>query len=179
MAGGESSFSGSGSGGAPLPHSEDLSQPMQFKLDNIPCLTDSAGYRAWCSNVTLYLKSRTLWNVINGTEAAPTDPAELQKWEIRNITAQLFLTSMVHMSISHIVSKAPTAKDAWQALQDRFDHHNSTTLYTSAKSFFTSMSMTDSTLILDHINGYENYLRQLVQRCKDSSSDDPYQHLAN
>jgi len=33
--------------------------------------------------------------------------------------------------------------------------------------------------MLDHLNGYENYLRQLVQRCKDTSSDDPYQHLAN
>jgi len=79
MAGGESSSSGSGSGIAPLPSSEDLSQPMQFKLDNIPRLTDGAGYRTWYSIVTLYLKSRTLWNVVNGTETAPTDPAELQK----------------------------------------------------------------------------------------------------
>jgi len=86
---------------------------------------------------------------------------------------------MVDMSISHIVSEAPTAKDAWQALQDRFDRRNSTTLYTSVKSFFTSMSMTDSTTMLDHINRYENYLRQLVQRCKDTSSDDLYQHLVN
>jgi len=41
------------------------------------------------------------------------------------------------------------------------------------------MSMADSTTMLDHINGYENYLRQLVQWCKHTSSDDPYQHLAN
>jgi len=33
--------------------------------------------------------------------------------------------------------------------------------------------------MLDHINRYENYLRQVVQRCKDTSLDDPYQHLAN
>jgi len=83
------------------------------------------------------------------------------------------------MSISHIVSEAPTVKNAWQALQDRFDHRNPTTLYTSIKSFFTSMFMADSTTMLDHINGYENYLRQLVLYCKDTSSDDPYQHLAN
>jgi len=179
MAGGESSSSGSGSGSAPLLPSEDLTQPMQFKLDNISRLTDGAGYRAWYSIATLYLQSRSLWNVVNGTETAPSDPTELQKWEIRNITAELFLTSMVDMSISHIISEALTAKDAWQALQDRFDRHNPTTLYTSVKWFFTSMSMADSTTMLDHINGYENYLRQLVQRCKDTSSDDPYQHLAN
>jgi len=83
------------------------------------------------------------------------------------------------MSISHIVSKAPTAKDAWQALQDRFNHRNPTTLYIFVKSFFTSMSMADSIPMLDHINGYENYLRQLVQHCKDTLSDDPYQYLAN
>jgi len=72
MAGGESSSSGSGSGGAPLSPSEDLTQPMQFKLDNIPRLTDSAGYRAWCSIATLYLRSHSLWNVVNGTETAPS-----------------------------------------------------------------------------------------------------------
>jgi len=86
---------------------------------------------------------------------------------------------MVDMSISHVISEAPSARDAWQALQDRFDHRNPTTLYTSVKSFFISMSMADSTTMLDHINGYENYLRQLVQRCKDTLSDDLYQYLAN
>jgi len=179
MAGGESSSSRSGSGAAPLAPSKDLTQPMQFKLDNIPRLTDGAEYRAWCLIATLYLRSRSLCNVVNGTETAPSDPTELKKWEIRNITAQPFLTSMVDMSISHIISEAPTAKNAWQALQDRFDRRNPTTLYTSVKSFFTSMSMADSTTMLDHSNGYENYLRQLVQRCKDTSSDEPCQHLAN
>jgi len=86
---------------------------------------------------------------------------------------------MVDMSISYIISEAPTAKDAWQALQDRFERRNPTTLYTSVKWFFTSMSMDNNTTMLDHINGYENYLRQLLQHCKDTSSDDPYQHLAN
>jgi len=87
MAGGESSSSRSGSGSAPLPLSADLTQPMQFKLDNIPHLTDSTGYRAWYSIVTLYLRSCSLWNVVNGTETAPSDLTELQKWEIQNITA--------------------------------------------------------------------------------------------
>jgi len=121
----------------------------------------------------LYLRFHSLWNIVNSTEAAFFDLTELQKWEIQNIRAQLFLTSMVDMSILHIVSKALTAKDAWQALQDRFDRCNPTTLYTSVRSFFTSMSMADSTTILDYINGYENYLRQLVQHCKDISSNDP------
>jgi len=79
MAGGESCSSGSGSGSAPLPPSEDLTQPMQFNLDNIPYLTDGIGYRAWCSIVTLYLRSRFLWNVVNDTETASSDPTELQK----------------------------------------------------------------------------------------------------
>jgi len=60
MAGSESYSSGSGSGGAPLPPSEDLTQPMQFKVDNIPRLTDGAGYRVCCLIATLYLKSRSL-----------------------------------------------------------------------------------------------------------------------
>jgi len=66
--------------------------------------------------VTLYLQSYSLWNVVNGPGTAPSDPTELQKWEIQNITAQLFLTSIVDISISNIVSEAPTAKDVSQAL---------------------------------------------------------------
>ena len=106
MAGGESSSSGSGFGSASLPSSEDLTQPIQFKLDNIPHLTDGIGYRVWCSIATLYLRSHSLWNVVNSIETTPSDPTKLQKWEIRNITVQLFLTSMVDMFISYIVSEA-------------------------------------------------------------------------
>jgi hypothetical protein len=152
---------------------------MQFKLDNVPRLTDGTGYRSWCSIATLYLRSRLLWRIVDGTETKPTDTALLEKWELQNISAQLLLTSMVDTSISHIVSEALTARDAWQALQDRFDRRNSTTLYTSVKSFFISMAMADGDSMLDHINGYETYLRQLIQRCKDTSTDDAYQHLAN
>jgi len=172
MSGAVSASSGSGSGGAPLPASEDLSQLMQFKLDNIPYLTDSARYRSWCSIAMLCLHSHSLWKIVNGSEPKPTNPVDLEKWEIHNITAQLFLTSMVDMSISHVVSDAPSAWDACQALQDRFDRRNPTTLYISVKSFFTSTSMAYNTTMLDHINGYENYLRQLVQGYKDISSDD-------
>jgi len=64
MSGGESSSSSSGSGGASLLSSEDLSQPMQFKLDNIPRLTDGAGYRSWCSIAMLYLHSCSLWKML-------------------------------------------------------------------------------------------------------------------
>jgi len=82
----------------------------------------------------LYLRSRSLWKIVNGSEPKPTNPADLEKWEICNITAQLFLTSIVDMSISYVISEAPSAQDAWQALQDRFDYRNPTTLYTSVKS---------------------------------------------
>ena len=81
--------------------------------------------------------------------------------------------------ISYILLEAPSARDAWQALQDRLDRHNPTTLYTSIKSFFSSMSMADNITMLDHMNKYENYLRLWIQQCQDPASDDPYQYLAN
>ena len=70
---------------------------------------------------------------------------------------------MVDISISHIVSEAPSARDAWQVLQDRFDHRNPTILYTSVKLFFSSISMADNTTMLDHINRSEDYLWLLIQ----------------
>jgi len=63
----ESSSSGSGCGGALPRPSEDRSQPMQFKLDNIPRLTDCVGYRSWCSIAMLYLRSRSLWKIVDST----------------------------------------------------------------------------------------------------------------
>jgi len=70
---------------------------------------------------------------------------------------------MVDTSISHLVSEATTARD-------RFDRRNPTTLYTSIKSCFTPMAMADGISMLDHINGYETYLRQLIQCCRDTST---------
>jgi len=99
----ESYASGTRSGSAPLPSSEDLSQPISFKLDNIPCLTNSAGYHSWYSIAMLYLRSHSLWKIVEGTQTKPSDPADLEKWALCNITAQLFLTLMVDISISHIV----------------------------------------------------------------------------
>jgi len=75
----ESSSSDSESGGAPLFPSEDLLQPMQFKLDNIPHLTDSAGYRSWYLITMLYLHSCSLWKIVDGIQTKPTDPADLEK----------------------------------------------------------------------------------------------------
>ena len=75
----ESSSSSSGSGSASLPPSEDLSQPIQFKLDNIPCLTDGTGYRSWCSIAMIYLRSHSLWKIVDGTQTKSTDPADLEK----------------------------------------------------------------------------------------------------
>ena len=85
---------------------------MQFKLDNIPCLTDSTWYHSWYSIAILYLRSRSLWKIVDGTQTKPTDPADLEKSEPRNIIAQLFLMSMVDMLISHIVSEGPSVQDA-------------------------------------------------------------------
>jgi len=158
----ESSSSGSGSDSAPLIPSEDLSQAIQVKLDKIPRLPNSAGYCSWCSIAMLYFRSRSLWKILDSTQTKPTAPADLEKWELRNITAQLFLTSIVDISISHIISEALSVRDAWQALQGKFEYRNPTTLYTSVKSFFPSMSMANNNTMLNYINGYENYLRLLI-----------------
>ena len=63
----KSSSSGSGSGSAPLLPSEDLPQPMQFKLDNIPYLTDGAGYHFWCSIAMQYVRSHFVWKILDST----------------------------------------------------------------------------------------------------------------
>jgi len=48
----------------------------------------------------LHLHSCSLWKIVNSTETKPTNPANLEKWELRNITAQQFLIAMVDILIS-------------------------------------------------------------------------------
>jgi len=87
-------YNSTSTGGAqlPPPPPEDFSAHMQFKLDNVPRLTDGTGYRSWCSIATLYLRSRLLWRIVDGTETRPIDATLLEKWELKNISAQLLLT---------------------------------------------------------------------------------------
>src|SRR5437868_3280099 len=176
--------SGSSSSSAPLPPPPESpistsSQSLVFKLDHVRKLpSDGSGYHSWTTIATLFLKRSNLWTIVDGTTAKPSDPDALNKWIRSDIDALLTIGALVDTELQNSVCSLPTARDAWTSLQDRFDRRNPTTLYTSVKTFFTSSDMSDDVSMLDHITSYENNLRQLTQRCKDTASDDPYQHLA-
>jgi hypothetical protein len=153
-------------------------QLFSLKLDNIQRLSDSSSYQSWCGIAKLYFEKMGLLSIIDGSNVAPTDEAELKKWRGKDIDARLALAVLVDQSITNLVSDAPTAHGAWKALQDKYDRRNPTTLYHSVKSFFSDLQKTDDTTMLDHINHYEKTHRNLLDRCRDTASDDPYQSLA-
>ena len=167
----------SGSTGTSAATTTPLSQQLSFKFDNIERLKDGTAYCNWCGIMQLYLRRLKLKDYINGTITKPTDPTALENWEDADISARLTIASMVHSDIAHLVFDAPSAQDAWKALQDCFHIRNPTTLFNSVQNFF-AIKMTDNDTMLDHILNYEQKHQALVERCKDIITTDPHQHLA-
>ena len=125
----------------------------------------------------LYLRRLKLKNYIHGTITKATDTTALENWEDADISARLTIASMVNSDIAHLVFDAPSAEDAWKVLQDHFDIRNLTILFNSVQNC-CAIKITDNDTMLDHIRNYEQTQPALVERCKDTSSSDPYQYLA-
>jgi len=175
MASGTAGSSGSTSTSAAT--TTPSSQQLSFKLDNIERLKDGTGYHNWCGIMQPHLRRLKLKDYIDGTITKPTDSTALENWEDADISALLTIASILHSDRAHLVFNTPSAQDAWKSLQYCFDIRNPTTLFNSVQNFF-AIQMTDNDTMLDHILNYEQKHQALVERCKDTITTDPYQHLA-
>ena len=76
----------------------------------------------------------------------------------------------------YLASDAPTAKDAWKAVEDHRDLRNSSTLHHTVQSFF-STKMQDTDVLTDHISSYEQKHTYTTERCRSANDQSPYRHL--
>jgi len=83
---------------------------------------DYDNYALWSFKIKIILKSRGLWRLVEGMEAIPADAevAELERWKMRDASAQLQLLTNIPDKWVWIFRQADTVKEAWGALLEHF-----------------------------------------------------------
>ena len=83
---------------------------------------DYDNYSLWSYRTKIILKSRGLWHLVEGLEAIPADAevVELERWNMRDASAQLQLLTNIPDKWVWIFGQTTTAKEAWSALIEHF-----------------------------------------------------------
>ena len=76
------------------------------------------------------------YKYVDGSTPKPTDTTHLATWTRNDYTAKAAIMSFHSIDFINIASDAPTAKDAWKAVEDHRDLRNSSTLHHTVQSFF-------------------------------------------
>ena len=97
--------------------------PNKFDL---PFLEDDGdNYNLWSRALTLALRNRKFWPIVNGTELAPdeaTDPAGYEDWCDKDQQAQLMILLTLKKVGQQCIFEAETAKECWDALNERYSN---------------------------------------------------------
>src|SRR6266851_3842199 len=95
----------------------------QAKLE-IPLLDDSGNsYTCWCKTVTLVLRYRGLWDVVDSTSPAPDPATDAQAhldWSWRDQEAHLQLILTLSPAPHDHVLDTTTSKEVWDLLKARY-----------------------------------------------------------
>ena len=128
--------------------------PVTLKLDHIKRLDSTTNYLSWRNKVSIYLHLMDIFKYVDGSTPKPTDTTHLATWTRNDYTANAAIMSFLSEDCIYLASDAPTAKDAWKAVEDHRDLRNSSTLQHTVQSFF-STKMQDTDVLTDHISSYE------------------------
>jgi hypothetical protein len=83
----------------------------------VPIL-DRTNYRVWASQMSAFLMSTGTWLIVNGTDLAPADPAELRKWNLSDTMANGNMILRIGQNCRDEVGQ--TSKDTWDNLAAAF-----------------------------------------------------------
>ena len=128
--------------------------PFTFKLDHIKPLDSTTNYLSCRSLVSIYLHVMHIYKYVDRSTAKPTDTTHVATWTRNDYIAKAAIMSFLSADFICLASDAPTAKDAWKAVEDLRDLRNSWTLHHTVGSFF-STKMQDTDVLTDHIAAYE------------------------
>jgi len=82
-------------------------------------LTGVENYDLWATQMRLYLNTRSLWSVVNGTDTKPSKDEEATAWTIKDATAQgeigLYLSDALQ-GYHVFENDKQTAKELWDLL---------------------------------------------------------------
>jgi hypothetical protein len=135
----------------------------QAKLE-IPLLDDSGdSYTRWCKTVTLVLRYRGLWDVVDGTTPAPdptTDAQAYLDWSRRDQEAHLQLILTLSPAPHDHVLDVTTSKEIWDMLKARYQGSGELRSHYLLERLFT-MPLVDSKPMEPQITSIVSIARQL------------------
>ena len=100
--------------------------PQHMKFDLRPLNDNGDNYTQWCKMITLMLKYKGLWDIVDGSTPAPA-PADARghlEWTQRDQEAQLqIMTALDSSSLNHILN-TKTVKEVWDLLRVHYQGDN-------------------------------------------------------
>ena len=80
---------------------EDFNELIDTSRFRIPALKDD-NYFTWCHKMEFVLRSKGLWDIVEGTEPKPTDAAQILRFKRRK-----------HTALSHIILTIDDCSITW------------------------------------------------------------------
>lgn len=122
---------------------------------------NGSNFYTWKVKVQMHLMNKGLWNLVKGTEKAPTDAKLLSEWEKREDKAKAIIGLGLSDTQLHLVDLAKSSKDIWEQLSKLFGEKALNSKFSLKLQLF-SLKMRDEMPLSDHINALMSLLRQLA-----------------
>ena len=103
---------------------------------------------------------KSLWNIANGKEKKPRDPAQANAWEVRDNKAQAIIKLELDDTYIHHVDECNNAKDTWDVLNTLFESKSKSSKFGLLVEFF-HLEMKPQTSLASHLNYMKTLLTQL------------------
>jgi hypothetical protein len=108
------------------------------ELTGLEKLIGSANFHLWKDEMMTFFSIYGLESFVKGSDTQPdpstTKTKEIGSWDKKSKTVKFILYRTVDSSIKPILSAHVTGPEGWKALCDKYDKHNSTTLYLLLKA---------------------------------------------
>ncbi|KAI1001629.1 hypothetical protein K3495_g6574 [Podosphaera aphanis] len=146
--------------------SKPLSTPIpSLKFDKLPILTGSENYRCWAGSWQIAFDSMGFWEILTGETPRPddTNSPDYENWKLSNKHVRAAILNAVDESLQTIVIDHPTAKEAWDKLQQRFDRETPNSTISLLKSI-TNLSLQDGENINDFLTTFNDAWNRLKNR---------------
>ena len=108
---------------------------------------DYDNYSLWSAKTKIILQSRGLWRLVDGSEFSPEadeEGAKLERWKMRDASAQLQLITNIPDKWMWIFRQASTAKEAWAALLEHFQPQSTFKQSLALRRFTSSRAAEDA-----------------------------------
>ena len=111
---------------------------------------DYNNYSLWSFKIQIILESRGLWQLVDGTEVAPTEQFALMRWKMRDASARLQLMANIPDKWLWIFRQASSTQEVWIALQEHFKPDSQFKRLLTVRTF-TSMKLPEGGDVPTHV----------------------------